>query len=86
MSKGKTIILITHNIEFAMEYLPRTILMAKGMIIADGPTKEILNNELLVKESHLILPQIQKFKLGLQELGIQFPKISIQKMQCLISC
>jgi len=68
---GKTIIIITHNIEFAYEYLHRTILMADGKIIADGPTKEVLSNELLIKKSSLILPQIRQFYLALQEMGFQ---------------
>ncbi|UCC19956.1 MAG: ABC transporter ATP-binding protein [Promethearchaeota archaeon] len=66
---GKTIIIITHNIEFAYEYLHRTILMADGQIIGDGPTKEILSNELLIKKASLILPQIKQFSLALKELG-----------------
>ncbi|MFX1501594.1 MAG: energy-coupling factor ABC transporter ATP-binding protein [Promethearchaeota archaeon] len=66
---GKTIIIITHNIEFAYEYLPRTILMADGQIIADGPTKEILNNELLIKKTSLIHPQIWQFCLALKQKG-----------------
>ncbi len=70
--RGKTIIIITHNIEFAYEYLPRTILMTDGQIIADGSTKEILNNELLIKQTSLIHPQIWQFCVALKENG--FPK------------
>jgi energy-coupling factor transporter ATP-binding protein EcfA2 len=66
---GKTIIIITHNIEFAYEYLPRTILMADGQIIADGPTKKILNNEILIKQTSLIQPQIWQFCVALKENG-----------------
>ena len=67
--KGKTIIIITHNVEFAYEYLPRTILMADGQIIVDGPTKKVLNNEFLIKQTSLILPQIRQFSLVLQQNG-----------------
>lgn len=69
--RRKTIIIITHNIEFAYEYLPRTILMADGQIIADGPTKEVLNNKFLINQTSLILPQIQQFYLSLLEQGFQ---------------
>ncbi|UCD01317.1 MAG: ABC transporter ATP-binding protein [Promethearchaeota archaeon] len=68
---GKTIIIITHNIEFAYEYLSRTILMADGQIISDGPTKEVLKNEFLIRQTSLILPQIRQFYLALQERGFQ---------------
>jgi energy-coupling factor transport system ATP-binding protein len=71
--KGKTIIIVTHNIEFAMEYIPRTILMADGRIIADGPTKKIITNEFLVKKSALILPQISQLNAALNQIGIPCP-------------
>ncbi|MHA1883724.1 MAG: energy-coupling factor ABC transporter ATP-binding protein, partial [Promethearchaeota archaeon] len=51
--KNKTIIIITHNIEFTYDYIPRTILMSDGQIIADGPTPHILSNDLLVNKSSL---------------------------------
>ncbi|MHA1272716.1 MAG: energy-coupling factor ABC transporter ATP-binding protein [Promethearchaeota archaeon] len=71
--KGKTIIIITHNIEFALKYIPRTILMADGKILADGPTKKILDNKLLIKRASLVRPQIFKFKSELKKLGIDCP-------------
>lgn len=73
MKIGKTIIIITHNIEFAMEYISRTILMADGKIIADGPTKKVITNEFLVKKSALILPQISQFNIALNNIGIPCP-------------
>ena len=81
---GKTIIIITHNIEFAYEYLPRTILMADGQIVADGPTKAILNNDILIKQTSLIQPQIWQFCTTLKESG--FPKIEdIMSKEALIN-
>ncbi|MFW9952875.1 MAG: energy-coupling factor ABC transporter ATP-binding protein [Candidatus Thorarchaeota archaeon] len=66
---NKTIIIITHNVEFAFEYIPRTILMADGKIIADGPTQKVLNNEDLVERSSLVLPQSRQLSLALQSEG-----------------
>ncbi|MCP4761223.1 MAG: ABC transporter ATP-binding protein, partial [archaeon] len=71
LDKGKTIIIVTHNIEFAMEHVPRTILMADGRIIADGPTRSVLNKEFLTKKTSLILPQITQFNQAMQKIGIQ---------------
>jgi len=73
LEKGKTIVMVTHNIEFAFENIPRTILMANGKIIADGPTEQVLTNDLLVNKASLVLPQIHQFKLGLKEIGIDVP-------------
>jgi energy-coupling factor transport system ATP-binding protein len=69
--EGKTIIIITHNIEFAYEYLPRTIIMDSGQIISDGPTKEILNNQFIIKKSSLILPQVRQLSLALHKEGFR---------------
>jgi len=71
--KGKTIIIVTHNIEFANEYIPRTILMADGLILADGPTEKVLGNQILVEKASLILPQTHQLNLALKKSGIQCP-------------
>ncbi|MFX1374885.1 MAG: energy-coupling factor ABC transporter ATP-binding protein [Promethearchaeota archaeon] len=78
---GKTIVIITHNVEFAYDYIPRTILMADGQVIADGPTQDVLNNSLLVERSSLILPQTQQLSLALQELGLQDINKNISKYE-----
>jgi energy-coupling factor transport system ATP-binding protein len=69
--KNKTIIIITHNIEFTYDYIPRTILMSDGQIIADGPTHHILSNDLLVNKSSLVLPQAQQISLALRDSGFK---------------
>jgi energy-coupling factor transport system ATP-binding protein len=69
--KNKTIIIITHNIEFTYDYIPRTILMSDGQIIADGPTHHILSNDLLITKSSLVLPQAQQISLALQDSGFK---------------
>lgn len=40
----RTFILITHDTDLAIEYSDRTIILADGCIIADGPTREVLAN------------------------------------------
>ncbi|TXT66850.1 MAG: Energy-coupling factor transporter ATP-binding protein EcfA2 [Promethearchaeota archaeon] len=72
--KGKTIIIITHNVEFAYDYIPRIVLMSKGSLIADGPTREILTKKELIKEASLVSPQITQFKVILEKEGIPIPK------------
>ena len=84
IENGKTIIMVTHNIEFVYDYIPRTILMAHGHIIADGPTEQVLTNNFLVGKASLILPQIHQFKLGLEKIGINVPN-EVFKQQEMIS-
>jgi energy-coupling factor transport system ATP-binding protein len=74
LNKGTTLIIVTHNVEFTIDFIPRTILLLNGKIIADGPTEEVLTNNLLVKKSSLILPQIYQFKTELKKSGINVPE------------
>lgn len=77
LTKKKTIIIVTHNVEFTLMYVPRTVLMSQGKIIADGPTEDLLSNELLLKESSLVMPQIYQLKIALKKNGFNIPdKIS----------
>jgi energy-coupling factor transport system ATP-binding protein len=81
LERGKTIIMVTHNIEFTVEHVPRTILMSGGQIIADGPTQSIFTNEFLISKSSLIMPQIYLFKKELQKIGITIPEEVIKESE-----
>jgi energy-coupling factor transport system ATP-binding protein len=81
LERGKTIIIVTHNIEFTVEHVPRTILMSGGQIIADGPTQSIFTNEFLISKSSLIMPQIYLFKKELRKIGITIPKEVIRESE-----
>ena len=72
--KNKTIIIVTHNVEFAFQFIPRIIFMSKGRILADGPSSQLLTNGFLVNSASLIYPQIYSFKLGLKKIGLDVPE------------
>jgi len=70
--QGKTVIIVTHDIEFVAECEPRVILMANGKVIADGEAREILTDPDLVEESSLVLPEITQVFVRLNDFG--FPR------------
>ena len=78
--KKKTIIMVTHNVEFAFEHVPRVVLMTNGRILADGPTSRLLTNEALVNRSSLLLPNVYRLKLGLKNLGLEVPENIIKRV------
>lgn len=49
-------IITSHDLDFIWDTCKRTILMANGKIVADGPTEEILRNQKLLEENGLELP------------------------------
>jgi len=68
----KTVIIVTHDIEFVAECRPRVVLMAHGKILAEGEAAKILTDPELVSQASVVLPEIAQIFLKLADLG--FPK------------
>jgi len=56
--EGRPVIIVTHDMEFVADYIPRTILLSGGRVLADGPTKEILTQKELLAKGSLVAPQL----------------------------
>jgi energy-coupling factor transport system ATP-binding protein len=68
ISEGKTVILVTHDVEFIWPLQPRIILMSEGRIVADGSAQEILGDRSKSLEANVLLPQLVDLstKLGIK--------------------
>jgi cobalt/nickel transport system ATP-binding protein len=53
-----TKIIATHDLDFAMELCERTIVIHKGSVTADGPTKKVFSDDELLMRSSLERPVI----------------------------
>ncbi|MDQ5815232.1 MAG: energy-coupling factor ABC transporter ATP-binding protein [Actinomycetota bacterium] len=51
-----TTVVVTHDLPYAFELCPRSIVMNGGVVVADGPTGEILQDEDLLRRNRLELP------------------------------
>jgi energy-coupling factor transport system ATP-binding protein len=71
-TQKKTVVTVTHDVEFVAECNPRVVLMKEGKIVADGVGKEILTDPALLEMSSIVLPQIAQIFTKLSPLG--FPK------------
>jgi energy-coupling factor transport system ATP-binding protein len=76
-AEKKTVIMVTHDVEFVAECNPRVILMRNGKIIADGPAKNILTNPQLLEESSIVLPQVAQIFTKLAPIGLPADIIDI---------
>ena len=76
-SQGKTVVVVTHDVEFVAESNPRVVLMTGGKIVADGVAEEILTNEKLVTTASIVPPQITQIFLQLADLGLPTNVIDI---------
>ncbi len=55
-SFSQTKLIASHDLDLILETCERTILLAEGRIICDGPTKDILSNQALLEAHGLELP------------------------------
>ncbi len=60
-SLGHTIIMITHDMELVSDYAERVIVMKNGEVIGDGNTIDVFGDEKLIRDAHLMQPEIIKF-------------------------
>lgn len=77
--QGKTIILSTHDVDFAYRFAERVLLFYEGKIIADDKAEVVFSNEMLLKKSHLKQPLLLQLKQLLEQKGLlkksnQYPK------------
>ena len=69
-TQQKTVVIVTHDVEFVAECNPRVILMKEGKIVADGMGNDILTNPALLELSSIVLPQIAQVFTKLSELRL----------------
>ncbi len=58
--RGKTVITITHDIDFAAENFERVIAMSQGRILLDGPAGTVLGEDKLLAQTYVDPPQLTR--------------------------
>ncbi|MCJ7726240.1 MAG: energy-coupling factor ABC transporter ATP-binding protein [Acidimicrobiia bacterium] len=53
---GHTMLVVTHDLPYALQLCPRSVVLNSGKIVADGPTREILFDRDLMAANRLELP------------------------------
>ncbi|NBM21096.1 ATP-binding cassette domain-containing protein [Streptomyces sp. GC420] len=51
-----TVLMVTHDLPYALELCPRSAVLSGGVIAADGPTRELLADDGLMRTHRLELP------------------------------
>ena len=76
-AQKKTVIVVTHDVEFVAECNPRVILMSHGKILVDGPARKILTNPKVLAQASIVPPQITQIFLKLADLGLPTDVIDV---------
>ncbi|MFI7680634.1 energy-coupling factor ABC transporter ATP-binding protein [Actinophytocola sp. NPDC049390] len=56
LSLGATMLMVTHDLPYALQLCPRSVLVDDGVVVADGPTRELLADAELLAAHRLELP------------------------------
>ena len=70
--QGKTVVIVTHDVEFVAECNPRVLLMCGGKIVADGEARKVLTDPETLTQASIVPPQIAQIFIQLSDL--RFPK------------
>lgn len=76
--EGKTVVTITHDIDFCAENFERVIALLDGRVLLDGPVREVLGQEEILAQTYVDPPQLTR--LGKM---LDFPKTVINQEEFL---
>jgi energy-coupling factor transport system ATP-binding protein len=67
--QGKTVVTITHDIDFCAENFERVIALSNGQVLLDGPAREVLGQEEVLARTYVDPPQLTRLgkRLGFKE-------------------
>jgi cobalt/nickel transport system ATP-binding protein len=51
-----TVLMVTHDLPYAFELCPRSVVLSDGVIVADGSTYDVLTDDVLMAAHRLELP------------------------------
>lgn len=71
--KGITVIVVSHDLNFILDFAQRIIVVSHGEIIKDGSTFDILSDETLLEKSDLAQPVLLNLAINLRKRFDDFP-------------
>ncbi len=67
--RGKTVITITHDIDFCAENFERVVALSQGQVLLDGPARDVLGQEEVLAQTYVDPPQLTRLgkRLGFKQ-------------------
>jgi energy-coupling factor transport system ATP-binding protein len=69
-TQRKTVIIVTHDVEFVAECSPKVLLMQEGRIVADGEAREVFTSPDILTQASIVPPQITQIFLQLSDFEL----------------
>jgi energy-coupling factor transport system ATP-binding protein len=75
-AEGRTVVAITHDMDFCAENFERVLVMADGRVLADGTAEEAFTRLDALDEAHVEPPQLERLR---TELGWKTPVSTVDE-------
>jgi energy-coupling factor transport system ATP-binding protein len=62
---GTTVVVITHDVEIACDYADRVVVMSQGKVLVDGPTRQVMSQPDVLRQSDVSVPPVVELSLAL---------------------
>jgi energy-coupling factor transport system ATP-binding protein len=84
-TQGKTVVIVTHDVEFVAESQPRIVLMAQGKVVAEGTAKKIMTDAKALEACSVAPPEVTKLFTELQRYGFPGDVLDVDEAVNLIT-
>ncbi|MCE6115365.1 energy-coupling factor transporter ATPase [Mycoplasmopsis agalactiae] len=74
--QGKTVIIVTHDLDNVLEYTERVLAFKDGQIVKDGDTHDVLRDTEFLKNNYMEPPKLLDFVSKLEAKGIKVPRVT----------
>lgn len=76
-AQGKLVITIIHDMDFVVGNFERTVVMNRGQVVLDGPTRDVFAREEIIREAKLDIPQVVQIA---KALGISETVLTVDEL------
>ncbi|MEM2001219.1 MAG: ABC transporter ATP-binding protein [Candidatus Methanomethylicaceae archaeon] len=70
LEKGKSVVIISHDVDFVYEVAERFVIMKGGRVLGDLRKSELLDNREMLAEANLVMPQLLEIAEMLKRNGM----------------
>lgn len=77
---GHTIIIVTHEMDIVAQFAQRIVVMANGIILADGSVRDIFSDSITLSKAYIKPPQITQLAQALSNFGFKDDILSFEEM------
>lgn len=77
---GTTIVMISHDMSLIAKYTQRTLVMGKGTILLDAPTREVFSHREVLESTFLEPPPVVQLAQDLQPHGVPGDVLTVEEL------